>query len=288
MMKHLAVAVFILLACCARPAAAANSCTAYASSLAFGNYDPGAAISVTSTITVICSQGLAYHIALDAGMGSNATVTTRKMTGGASATLGYSLFSDAARTVNWGNSTGTNWVAGTGTNSPQAYTIYARLPAGQSLTPGTFTDTITASITSSAPTAPAQFSVTAAVQPSCTISATNLNFGTYTGALVNATSTVTVTCTKSLTFNVGLNAGVGSGASVTSRKMTSPASATLNYALYRNSTHTRNWGITIGSDTVGGTGNGTAQALTVYGQMGAGQSGNPATYSDTITATITY
>jgi spore coat protein U-like protein len=81
---------------------------------------------------------------------------------------------------------------------------------------------------------------------------------------------------------------LGSGATVTNRKMTSPASATLKYAIFRNSTQTQNWGNTVGTDTVAGTGNGTAQPITAYGQMAAGQSGNPAVYSDTITATITY
>jgi spore coat protein U-like protein len=36
-------------------------------------------------------------------------------------TLGYQLFSDAARTINWGNSSGTNWVSGTGTGSTQRF-----------------------------------------------------------------------------------------------------------------------------------------------------------------------
>jgi spore coat protein U-like protein len=288
MRRALAIAAVLLLACGARPVVAQNYCTAYASSLAFGNYNPGTAGSVTATITVTCAKGLAYHIALNAGMASSATVTTRKMTGANSATLAYSLFSDAARTINWGNSTGTNWVTGTGANSPQTYTIYARLPAGESVAPGTFTDTITASITSSAPSTTAQFSVTATVQPSCLISTTALNFGVYARALVNATSTVTVTCTNSTTFNVGLNAGVGSAATVTSRKITSPASATLKYSLFRNSARTQNWGNTVGTDTVAGTGNGAAQSITAYGQMAAGQSGNPAVYTDTITATVTY
>jgi spore coat protein U-like protein len=49
-----------------------------------------------------------------------------------------------------------------------------------------------------------------------------------------------------------------------------------------------NWGNTVGTDTVAGTGNGAAQALTVYGQIAAGLYVTPGSYTDTITATVTY
>ena len=161
-------------------------------------------------------------------------------------------------------------------------------PAGQYVKPGSYTDTITVTITDTAGPTTFQFGVSATALSTCAISATALNFGTYSKALTHTTSTVTATCSNSTTYNVGFNAGVGSGATVTKRKMTSPSSATLNYSIFQNSTWTQNWGNTVGTDTVAGTGNGTAQTITAYGQMAAGQSGNPATYTDTITATITY
>lgn len=132
------------------------------------------------------------------------------------------------------------------------------------------------------------FAVSATVQATCVISATALSFGTYTGAVDNATSTVSVTCTNTTTYNVSLNPGTASGASVTTRKMTGPSSALLNYTLYSNSSRTTNWGQTIGTDTVAGTGNGVAQALTVYGTIPASQYVTPGSYADTITATVTY
>ena len=51
------------------------------------------------------------------------------------------------------------------------------------------------------------FGVSATVQSTCLISATALAFGTYTGAVDNATSTVSVTCTNTTPYNVSLNAG---------------------------------------------------------------------------------
>jgi len=132
------------------------------------------------------------------------------------------------------------------------------------------------------------FSVTATVQATCLVSATAMTFGTYTGTLVNATSTLSVTCTDATPFNVGLNPGLASGATVTNRKLTGPGSALLGYSLLSNSQGTANWGQTVGVDTVAGIGNGSAQTLAVYGRISAGQYVAPGAYADTITVTVTY
>jgi spore coat protein U-like protein len=144
------------------------------------------------------------------------------------------------------------------------------------------------STSASAATATATFGVSATVQATCLISASSMAFGTYTGTLSSTSTTVSVTCTNTTTYNVGLSAGLATGATVTARKMTGPNSALLNYALYQDSAHTTNWGQTVNTDTVAGTGDGSAQSITVYGQVAAGQYVEPGAYSDTITATITY
>jgi spore coat protein U-like protein len=148
--------------------------------------------------------------------------------------------------------------------------------------------TLLTSIPAAAATATTTFTVTATVQATCLVSATGLAFGTYTGAVASSTSTVSVTCTNTTPYNVGFSAGLATGATVTTRKMTGPASALLSYGLYSNAGYTTNWGLTIGTDTVAGTGNGSAQAITVYGQAAAGQYVAPGAYSDTITVTVTY
>ena len=48
------------------------------------------------------------------------------------------------------------------------------------------------------------------------------------------------------------------------------------------------WGTTIGTDTVTGTGNGTAQAITVYGRVPPQTTPPAATYNDTVNVTVTY
>jgi spore coat protein U-like protein len=137
------------------------------------------------------------------------------------------------------------------------------------------------------------FGVSATVVDSCSVSATALGFGnvdpvSLAGTAVDATTTVDVTCANGTAYDVGLDAGTATGATVTTRQMTSGAN-TLNYALYSDSGRTTNWGNTVATDTVTGTGDGTAQSLTVYGRIPSGQGTVPTgAYSDTITVTVTY
>lgn len=264
--------VLFLLASGARPATA-QTCTLTFTNMTFGNYT-GASLNGTANGTVRCSG--AWNIPLDAGTGVGATETTRIMTGPGGAKLSYQVFQDATRTVNWGNTTTTE-PSGSGNAT---VTAYGQVLAGTYVAPGTYTDTLSTASTS--------FTVTAVVQPTCLISATALAFGTYSGALVNSTSTISVTCTNTTTYNVGLNAGTAAGATVTNRSMTGPGGTLLPYKLFRNSGRTLNWGNTVGTDTVAGTATGSAQSLTVYGQLPANQYVRPGNYADTITATITY
>lgn len=139
-----------------------------------------------------------------------------------------------------------------------------------------------------ASTATSTFQVSATVPASCQVSASNLNFGNFTGAQVQATSTISVTCTDTTSYAVGLGPGTASGATVTSRAMTGPSSTTLSYALYSDSSHSTNWGDTSATNEVSGTGTGSAQTLTVYGVIPSGSMPIPGSYTDTITVTVTY
>ncbi len=64
----------------------------------------------------------------------------------------------------------------------------------------------------SAATTTATFAVSATVQSTCSISASSLAFGAYTGAVITAPGSLTVTCSNSTPYNIGLNAGTGNGA----------------------------------------------------------------------------
>jgi spore coat protein U-like protein len=64
--------------------------------------------------------------------------------------------------------------------------------------------------------------------------------------------------------------------------------ALVNYRLYRDAGRTQNWGNSIGTDTLAGTGNGAAQAITVYGRVPAQSTPAAGTYTDTVAVTVTY
>jgi spore coat protein U-like protein len=133
------------------------------------------------------------------------------------------------------------------------------------------------------------FAVTANVVATCVVSATPMAFENYVSITpADSTSTITVSCSDLTTYNVGLNAGASTGATVTTRKMKGTGSAFLNYHLYSDAARSVNWGDTIGTDTVTGTGSGAPQLLTVYGQVPAGQGPAAGVYTDTITATVTF
>ncbi len=135
-------------------------------------------------------------------------------------------------------------------------------------------------------TMPVQVTITA----SCVINSTStLNFGSQ-GALVgnvDNSATVQVQCTNTTPFNIGLDAGLGLGATTSVRKMSSGGN-TVNYALYSDSGRTINWGNTVGTDTVAGTGTGASQSYTVYGRVPPQTTPAPGTYTDTVNVTVTY
>jgi len=103
----------------------------------------GSAIDAQTTLSVSCSNQLPYTVGLSSASGSSPM--NFKMAFGAN-TLTYAVYQNSARTTGWGNVSG-QWVAGTGTASSQSLTVYGRLPI-QALPPaGTYTDTISVTVT---------------------------------------------------------------------------------------------------------------------------------------------
>ena len=287
-MKHILGLAALLLLAGLTPAFGSCNNLMPTGGMPFGNYIGGLLTSAGNG-QVRCNNGQHYNITANAGTSIGATVTTRKMRGPGGATLAYTLSRDAAHALNWGATLNIDAIQGNGNSGTQSFLYFGTVPAGQTPTPGSYLDTVTMQAIAERGTSDTNsFLVTATVSAACTVAATNLNFGIYTGALTNATSTVTANCTSTTSYNIGFNAGTASGASVGTRKMTGPASATLPYALFRDAAHTLNWGNTIGTDTLAQTGTGGVQVLQVYGQMSVGPLVNPGSYSDTIIVTLTY
>ena len=143
-------------------------------------------------------------------------------------------------------------------------------------------------------TAGSNLSVTANVTANCTVSTSPVAFGsvnTLSASNVDASGGITVTCTSGTAWTAAADAGTGSGASLLTRRMT-PATGTtaLNYSLYTDSGRTTVWGDgTSTTGTIGDSGTGSAQAITIYGRVPSGQGVVPAgSYADTVAVTVSY
>jgi spore coat protein U-like protein len=273
---------------------AAPSCTPSSTGVAFGIFR-GALLTTVGSVRLTCTgTGTGNgNYTLMLSTGSSAAYATRTMRNGASS-LSYNLFRDSARTQIWGNGIGgsvtvTGQVQMKGAPSVTVdVPIYGRIPAQTRPAAGTYSDAIIATLTISNTTRATSFLVTAVIQTGCSISATNLVFGSYSGTQLDGQSQVSVSCTTGLPWNVGLNQGTRPGATVATRRMTGPGVSSMSYSLFRNSARTLNWGNTVGTDTVSGTGTGSPQSLTVFGRVPGSQNLPPGGYQDTIVATITF
>ena len=122
------------------------NCSISTTGVAFGSYDVfvGTPRTSTGTITYSCTVGLSIRIEL--GMGSSGTYAARTMRQ-ASEALDYNLYRDSNYATVWGDgSGGTGVFTGTTLLAPGNVTVYGRLPAGQNVSAGAYSDTVVATI----------------------------------------------------------------------------------------------------------------------------------------------
>ena len=117
-----------------------------------------------------------------------------------------------------------------------------------------------------------------------------LDFGSQTvlDTARDGATTIGIQCANTTPYNVRLDAGTGAGATIANRLLTNGGGATVTYRLYRNAGRTLLWGVTDGTDTVAGVGNGAVQTLDVYGQIPAQTTPLPGVYTDTVTVTVAW
>lgn len=125
-------------------ATAVDSCEVNATDLSFGTYDPlnPSPTDASSVVTVTCTVDSGYAIGLDAGIGSGATITTRRLMNGSSQ-LNYSLYRDGSHNLIWGNTGEDDIVTGVGTGAPNEFSVYGRIPPRQTVRRGVYNDTVT-------------------------------------------------------------------------------------------------------------------------------------------------
>ena len=89
-----------------------------------------------------------------------------------------------------------------------------------------------------------------------------------------------------------MDAGTTTGGSATGfRKLLNQAAlstATVNYGLYTDISHSTNWGNLAGTDTSSKVGDGASHTYTIYGQIPAQTTPVAGTYADLVTVTVTY
>ena len=131
----------------------AFQCNVVTTPVNFGFYDMFSvtALDSTGTITVTCNsppQNPIVPARLDLTAGSSGSFAQRRMTSVSGGGLNYNLFNDKAKTVILGDGSGGSvYLSNVITKAaPWNITVYGRIPARQNVTPGVYSDSITATI----------------------------------------------------------------------------------------------------------------------------------------------
>ena len=133
------------------------SCSISADDVSFGTYDPISASNhdATGEVRVTCgaivaSITVSYTISLSSG--SSGTSLSRSMANGGS-TLAYNLYTNPSRTSVWGNGVGGTVTLGNSYTlslvfpKTDAFPVYGRIPPGQTVGAGSYTDSLIATVT---------------------------------------------------------------------------------------------------------------------------------------------
>jgi spore coat protein U domain-containing protein, fimbrial subunit CupE1/2/3/6 len=129
----------------------ASNCVIATSNLAFGAYDPlvqnaTQQLDASAGVSVLCTRSSRATVSIDSGR--NSIGSSRTLAGG-SQHVSYQLFRDADRTQEWGGGGGaadSQQIVSEGIHKPQQLTVYGRIPPGQEVASGVYTDLVTATV----------------------------------------------------------------------------------------------------------------------------------------------
>ena len=128
------------------------SCSITTVPMNFSSYDPtsNTDLDATAIITSTCTSGGATVMTMGQGAhaltGSSVTTPLRAMDDGNDNALGYFLYSDSAGGTVWGDSAATG-KAITADGSAQPITVHGRIPFGQTVPAGDFSDSVLVTLT---------------------------------------------------------------------------------------------------------------------------------------------
>ncbi len=299
--------------------AQAQTCSFSTTSVNFGTVDltPGTRIRVNGTLTATCNgtPGQRVRICLNFGSGTggvSAGGDPRQMLSGPNS-LNYNLFKNSSFSNIWGSNV---WahpptrksirlrLNGSGTRT-RNIRVRGEIYASQPSTPsGLYTSNFAGAHTliayaynsvgnCNAITAlggvQVPFTVQANVVGACTLTTTNMNFGT--AGILNSnqdtTGNISITCSTALPYSIGLDGGLAAAPTPTTRKLMNGANE-ITYGIYQDASRSIEWGNSLGTNTISATGNGSAQNFTTYGRIPPQPTPLSGTYSDTIVVTVTY
>jgi spore coat protein U-like protein len=137
--------VVVLMAMLGFTTGAEAACTLSASAVSFGTYDVFHAgpTDSTGTITFRCAAN-DKDIRIAISKGTSSTFSPRTLVSGLES-LTYNVFFDPSYTQIWGDATGgttTYFIRNPQNNRDIVLTMYARIPAGQDIPVGSYTDTL--------------------------------------------------------------------------------------------------------------------------------------------------
>ncbi|MDZ4376182.1 MAG: spore coat protein U domain-containing protein [Phenylobacterium sp.] len=124
------------------------ACTVSATSLDFGAVGLlNSPVTAQNAVNVRCTSGTAYTLGLGPGLNGGGP-TARRLAKGAER-ITYGIYKDSGFAQPWGEaSQGASAIwSGTGSGVVQSYTGYGRAPAQATPTPGSYADTVVATIT---------------------------------------------------------------------------------------------------------------------------------------------
>jgi len=124
-------------------------CTVTAAPIDFGQTGLiTATINGQANLTVTCTNTTPYNVGLDAGTGTGSAGTTRYMKGEKASntdTVKFNLYRSLGSGL-WGNTSGSDTLAGTGNGDKQTVTVYGEIPVQNAPTPDNYKSSITASV----------------------------------------------------------------------------------------------------------------------------------------------
>jgi len=130
------------------------------------------------------------------------------------------------------------------------------------------------------------------VVTACSVSVSDLDFGSYTSNSTNPVhgqTTIQLLCAPGTSAEISLDAGTSPGGGTSRRNMQQDAgNDRMDYDLFQDAGRTIHWGDRSGNDTKEVVTADAPLTVPIYGEIPSGQRVRDGTYSDVITVSVSY